>query len=216
MKLRIFTLFIASIMFVSGLQAQTNKNKADMESYYTNYAKTTSRNQNTARERNKTSYFDSGAQFTIGFTMPFPKDVKDVGRFGSRAEVGFITSGQCSFYTGIAYQFSGLSEEVAGIKTYIREHDIMLPEQFSLRLDAGFPIQFKVGPFIGFNVYSVADVKGYGKESLTKGAKFGDIFLCGLQANMQISYFSIGYTLERNPIYSKKLDTHLLTIGLTF
>ena len=162
------------------------------------------------------SYKEASAQFMAGYTMPFPNNVKNMGRYGAKAELGFVTKGTIGFYSALGYQFTCLStNNTSGLKTYYREHDLMIPLQFSVRAKPGLPFQFRVGPFIGFNLYTVKDTNG-SKVKLTQDIPFKDIFLCGLQASVSFCYVTVCYTLERNPMFSTHLDTHLLTFGFSF
>ena len=205
-KAYLTSLLLSCIMCISMSAQSYYKDKAGIANTYNTNVKGTKRV--SSKERVKTSSFENGWQFALGYSMPFPADMKGQSRYGARAEAGYITNGQCSFYTGLAYQYSG----IGGV---LNEHDIVLPEQFSVRFNPGVPIQLKAGPFVGVNVYNAYKEKDFKSEYLC-GKSFSDLFLCGLQVDFSISYFYIGYTLERNPMFGKKLNTSLLTVGITF
>lgn len=197
---------LCGVSFSLSAQSYYNRDKEGLADTYNTSVKGTKRV--SSKEHVNTSSFENGFQFTFGYSMPFPANLKGYSRYGARAEVGYITDGQCSFYTGLAYQYTGIGGR-------LDEHAIILPEQFSARFNPGVPIQLKVGPFIGMDVYNCIKEDGM-KMEYCSGKSFSDLFLCGLQLDLSISYFYIGYTLSRNLLYGKHLNTSLLTVGITF
>ena len=149
--------------------------------------------------------FDQQFSLAAYYSFPFIEDGSDLNKYGSRVEFGYLTPGQCGFYSGLAWQYNGY--KVKDYSDYkINCHHILLPEQFSVRFAPGnVPIQLRVGPFIGFNV--AASFAG-------KSVPDRDVFEWGFQFNFKVGCFTMGYTLPVGDKSKAYLGNGLLSLGL--